>query len=430
MRLPRIISSLPAAPTAAATIAGPSSAPLVAPASPDRPHLVLHFDINETILVGDEAGGDTREDCLNKMICKSAFVLMEDGQEVEGDEEQPNMRRRALAHTKELTPSRWWDGSPIQSEESDSSEKTLPPLYTGWNWPPNSCPYYRTSFKKRAKNFTLNDGSTYRPLYHELEKRIAFLPEDAKAPDGHVYPHALHHMLPAFFHTLHALKGAGRSFGLVLRTFGSDLPDIAEALNVFARGEHPLYPDFRDESLLITPEKMFKGRWRAKMGDGDDQIEYQLLKWSEEDDETSSSDYNIVASGDGELLNIIEHCSVAGIQDHYDYWDKNDNAPWAGKPVWTHRTSTSGGNTRNCHHIFFDDNIHNDATDSIAAVRVEEDEAKGTYKSLSGEEILEMHGLHLIKVNTVAPVMDKDWFLHRIREAEERLTVPDKHLTT
>ena len=29
--------------------------------------LVIHFDINETILIGDEAGGDSVEDCLNKV---------------------------------------------------------------------------------------------------------------------------------------------------------------------------------------------------------------------------------------------------------------------------------------------------------------------------------------------------------------------------
>ena len=38
------------------------------------PKLVLHFDVNETIMVGDPAGGDTFEDCLNKMIAKNAFV--------------------------------------------------------------------------------------------------------------------------------------------------------------------------------------------------------------------------------------------------------------------------------------------------------------------------------------------------------------------
>jgi len=35
--------------------------------------LVLHFDINETILLGDDAGGDSRIDSLNKMLAKSAF---------------------------------------------------------------------------------------------------------------------------------------------------------------------------------------------------------------------------------------------------------------------------------------------------------------------------------------------------------------------
>ncbi len=29
--------------------------------------LVIHFDINETILIGDEAGGDSVENCLNKV---------------------------------------------------------------------------------------------------------------------------------------------------------------------------------------------------------------------------------------------------------------------------------------------------------------------------------------------------------------------------
>jgi hypothetical protein len=415
MKLPRIISSLPVA------AAAPTPPVLIAPTSPDRPHLVLHFDINETILVGDEAGGDTREDCLNKMICKSAFVLMNDGQEMDGDDKQPSMSRRALAHTKKLSPSRWWNGSQIKGGEGDTSGESPPPLYTGWEWPPNACPYYRTTFKKRAKSFTLNDGAAYRPLYHELEKRIAFLPDDVRAPDGHEYPHALHHMLPAFFHTLYELKQSGRSFGLVLRTFGSDLPDIAEALNVFARGEHPLYKDFRDESLILTRERMFRGRWREKNGDSED-IEYQLLRWSDNDEEATSFNDGVVASGDAELLNILEHCTVAGVQDHYSYWDENNNAPWAGKPIWTHRrpsASASGKNSRNCHHIFFDDNIHNDGTDSIAAVRVEDEE--GTYKSLSGEKILEIQGLHLIKVPTVAPVLEKDWFLHRIREAEERL---------
>jgi hypothetical protein len=36
--------------------------------------LCLHFDINETILLGDPAGGDSYEDSLNKILAKVAFV--------------------------------------------------------------------------------------------------------------------------------------------------------------------------------------------------------------------------------------------------------------------------------------------------------------------------------------------------------------------
>lgn len=424
MKLPRIISSLPGAPAAGLGENFPTAtraAPVLQ--STTRPHLVLHFDINETILVGDEAGGDTREDCLNKMLSKSAFVLMEDDEKEQGgNDKEASTIRRALSHTKTLKPSKWWDGTPIATSDSDTGNDDMapPPLYTGWHWPPNACPYYRTSYKKKAKNFTVHDGAPYRALYHELEKRVAFLPEETKAPDGHEYPHALHHMLPAFFHTLHELKREGRSFGLILRTFGSDLPDIADALNVFARGQHPLYPDFKDESLVLHTRNMFRGRWMPKEGAGEgdaDVFEYHLLKWSEDDKE----DEQIAASGDAELLQIIENCFVAGIQDHYEFWDTHNNAPWAGKPVWTHGSRGSDGEAmeQNCHHIFFDDNIHNDATDSIAAVRVEGN--NGAYGSLSGEKIIAVQGKHLFRVPTVAPIMDEDWFLHRIREAEGRL---------
>ena len=40
----------------------------------EQPHLFLHFDVNETKLIGDPAGGDTVTECLNKIIAKSAFV--------------------------------------------------------------------------------------------------------------------------------------------------------------------------------------------------------------------------------------------------------------------------------------------------------------------------------------------------------------------
>jgi len=58
------------------------------------PHLFLHFDVNETILVGDVAGGDTPEDCLNKIIAKSAFVSTKDVVPVDRGSRTRRRRRR------------------------------------------------------------------------------------------------------------------------------------------------------------------------------------------------------------------------------------------------------------------------------------------------------------------------------------------------
>ena len=51
--------------------AGSMSTTTTAPRRP--PRLVLHFDLNETIMVTDAAGGDDFSACLNKMVAKSIF---------------------------------------------------------------------------------------------------------------------------------------------------------------------------------------------------------------------------------------------------------------------------------------------------------------------------------------------------------------------
>ncbi|KAL3822622.1 hypothetical protein ACHAXA_006407 [Cyclostephanos tholiformis] len=104
------------------------------------PHLFLHFDINETILVGDVAGGDTLEDCLNKIIAKCAFVSSSSPSVDARDNVVVDRRCRrrsrddTVAYANEndddvddidavrggrgdfsddFAPVRWWDGTPL-----------------------------------------------------------------------------------------------------------------------------------------------------------------------------------------------------------------------------------------------------------------------------------------------------------------------------
>ena len=225
--------------------------------------------------------------------------------------------------------------------------------------------------------------------------------------------HPFYRMLPSFFHTLVMLQRLGKDYTLVLRTFGTDLDDVANAISDFAKGKHPLYPKFREPKLVLEKCHMYKGRYRLEESSNHDQDGgynsiFDLFQW----DDSSK----VVASGDDELLHVIENLTICGIQDDYHYWDNNDNSPSAGKPVWIHPMEQG---KQLYHHLFFDDNIHNDETDSIVAVRTRKDHGSH-WRSLSGHETINQQGKYVVRVPTVAAILDKNWFLNQIALAEHK----------
>ena len=123
-----------------------------------QPLLVLHFDVNETIMVGDPAGGDTFEHSLNKIVAKSAFCLSED-------------------------PDTWHTGETVVSGE-DAVGLPAPPLHTEWEWPDGCAPIYRTMTRRKSKvEFTDRRGVVYRPLYDSLERALRWPEGEPVAPE-------------------------------------------------------------------------------------------------------------------------------------------------------------------------------------------------------------------------------------------------------
>merc|ERR1712196_476272 len=61
------------------------------------------------------------------------------------------------------------------------------------------------------------------------------------------------YVIPSFWRLLDRLKDDGRDFAVVLRTFGTDGPAIADAINAFAQGKHPEYPNGCAAALLASP---------------------------------------------------------------------------------------------------------------------------------------------------------------------------------
>ena len=78
--------------------------------------LILHLDINETILLGDDAGGDTRHDSIQKMIAKSAFVQMPNVEGVDNADDKTKYELTSL-----MEPTKWWDGQIIGQGNDDTT---------------------------------------------------------------------------------------------------------------------------------------------------------------------------------------------------------------------------------------------------------------------------------------------------------------------
>jgi hypothetical protein len=446
-RLPRILSFLPPrVPSTALSERSDSSSRLLLDVASDAPraraasptlsttsiHLVIHFDINETILIGDEAGGDTVDDIVNKMLAKSAFVRIPAAAAAGS--------AAADCDTHNIVPTHWWDGSPILEESGadnapNSSQEASPPapLYTGWEWPDQCCPYYRTAYKKRSTSFVRHHGAPYLPLYRRICEKLSAAHTTSD------------HILPAFFRTLVELTARNVPHTVVLRTFGSDLERVAAAVSNFAAGRHPDHPHFANPNYVLQPSNLYRGRWIRKRRSSEnteatinsdattgdetkDEFVYQLSEYAPQEDGSST-----VADGDTQVLDRLHSCTICGIQDDYEFWSAHDCQPWAGKPVWKvlpPPQSQSQSQTCYYHHVLFDDNIHNLEFDSIASLRApvpwgasvaDSLSASQAYRTLTGEEILREQGIHLIRVPTIEPVLNEHWFVEQIDRLFEKL---------
>jgi hypothetical protein len=439
-------------------------------------HLFLHFDINETILLGDDAGGDSRNESAQKMIAKSAFCR------VPAPTSSTSSPALAWEKTQELKPTHWWDGQEIGRETS------LPPLYTGWKWPENCCPYYRTAYKRHAKSFTNvgKHGEIYAPLLEACEASL-HSSRDADGLSSEGKQNRKNTILPAFYETLRHLidsyesneeisnddkqnqnvgKKGSRSppFTVIFRTFGNDLSEIASVVTAFAKGEHPDYPDIDFPPLCLSEDRLYQGRWKVvsntnknidnttSAAESETKVIYQL--WTSDEKE-------LVASGDSEILELLSGKTeinkgksspsspfgIFGIRDDYPFWKANEYSPTAGKPIWVPKfggknlkgnieTATGDSErTQYSHHLLFDDNIHNLANDGIACVRkestpgdaaenesvVEKKSGAPRFETVDGTDMGAYQGIHLVRVPTVEPVLNPQWYIQQIEKAKDRL---------
>jgi len=369
--------------------------------------LCVHFDINETILLGDPAGGDTFEESLNKILAKVAYVKAVPAEEQKG------------GRWPEWV---WHDGSPLDPDLRTSDMPPPPLLPDTFADPPGCKKLYNVKELKKpfAKSFTHagSPGVVYRPEYERLLAAMRW-PTDVPVDSRLCSSDGYYACLPAFFHTLSSLKASGRPFSVVLRTFGTDLPRVQAAINAFVEGKHPLHAGVRCPELRLCDERMWRGRYSS--ADGSFTLQPYDERGEGRDGSGSStreaagfmlSEVAMLDELQGDAKSLPR---VSAVQDDYEWWDEHGNAPSAGKPLWL--TLDSHGKWR---HIFFDDNIHNDPDDSIVAVRARA-HIGDDFLPVSGAATVRLQGSVLKKVPTIRPILDKEWFLQQIEECEAQL---------
>ncbi|CAK9054422.1 unnamed protein product [Durusdinium trenchii] len=288
--------------------------------------LVLHFDVNETIMVGDPASGVDFESSLNHILAKVAFL----------DKDNKDF---------------WHDGTPLDLAKRKDGE--IPPLLT---------------------NFDAETGPVLK--CYEANRKNALWPPSKFTDPG--------------------LPGEHPDFPQKFERFGLALEDALWVLRREDRSDvqSPIYLRRYEEHL-------------GKEGLGQDMSAPDRVSYTDE------------LGPDEKVVDFIAPKPVLAIRDDYHHWRKMRYVPESGKPLWISLDD-------DVQHIFFDDNIHNKAHDSIVAVRARKSSSE-PFRAVSGEVTRLLEGVLLVKAHPVEAIRDKDYFLREIQRCEEKFELMSKH---
>merc|ERR1740123_1473583 len=178
-------------------------------------------------MIGDPVAGLDYQASLNNVIAKAAIVKEGPSGDV------------------------WHDGSPLDPALRPEGCEP-PPLSSDFQLPAGHERYFKRFRRHKdwpASRFTEPGmpGQIYRPLFEQMQTLLRWGHE----PNSELAPHGHHFLLPSFFHALQELHRRGREYSLVVRTYGTDLPEIAAAISAFASGQHPSFPDGESTGLNL-----------------------------------------------------------------------------------------------------------------------------------------------------------------------------------
>jgi hypothetical protein len=370
-----------------------------------QPKLIIHLDVNGTIMPADPVKSKHVKSMLNIHLSKQAFV------------------RRMDDEDNEIV---WWDGSPFHK---GGHPPLLPQFrYTchiqehykeeldGIQYPVDDSVFledYNSVHETKCDNFTSKNlpGSIYASelmnMMDTLEWKHTNVPP--RVEDCLTLPVAdgrrMNLFVPAFLELLHHLHMTNREFVIVIRTFGSDIPRLLPAFELIAQGEHP---DLSIPGCISSPSGV--GTLTR-----DDHSVFTLTI----DTLTTNNTWEpqTYVGGDA-ILSYMESLpsrSVIMINDDYDVWRDHHFCPIFGKPVWLdlERTDT-------VRHFLLDDNVNINPSDSIACVWLRERNSQWKPLPLDTPAGKATIGTVLLQASLYFAILKRDAFVSELAKANTR----------
>ncbi|CCW60853.1 unnamed protein product [Phytomonas sp. EM1] len=379
-----------------------------------RRHLVIHMDINKTILQVDPAGSRSMEDILNSNAADNVYGYVDSSGEWKALYGPREAKSQTFPHTVSSDNIVTYAAFIDQKYSEPGIMQTLSPSERSAKWAEIS------SLRRAATGrFTTPNSIGCRYAYMVEEQRQCL-----KLNSGDGY----HSIVPSFFNLINLLSNLDWSFTLIFRTFGSDLPKVLEEWQQFVQGTHECKPEGsvlrRMSENIVTPRTGCMYRDHEEM--------YLCLGPSLSASTIRSLDLAKITHPNNVAIitelkklpnchsvrqtnlhelnsHLIEYFAqsnnVGGLVDYYPAWAQAAERRCAGK-VFPIPFSKRGEGVN--YYVFFDDNIFIGNDRSIVDLRDEH-----TMKSLIGST---SERPFCIPVNAYEAITNEDYFIDCLSE--------------
>jgi len=225
-------------------------------------------------------------------------------------------------------------------------------------------------------------------------------------------------LLPSFLHMLRELKRTGRSFTLIFRTFGKDLPALQQELRALCEGSHPLFPgdvvldgsdgepDYRicfDKSTCGT---FFRNPHKSDLSLIMGTLEQPTLNEGMQFYDKHEN-IDIFSGADAAMAcyeTLCQRSQTVALRDYYQGWASTTRRSYGGKPFFL------GCNDPHRHSIFFDDHI------SAADPKIVDPINAHLWPRRFG--CSQVFGVHLVQAVPLYSMQRQSYFLDCIRDCE------------